>query len=312
MNELYNCDKCDFSSSMKDALSCHRTIVHDIKSSNHECDMCGKGFDSKAQFNLHVRVVHEGKKLKCPNCEAEFANFAGIRRHQREVHDKIMIQCKHCEFQCLKQGMLTRHIDKVHKAIYKCNYCNYESSYLNLKAHIKVSHEIRTKTCPHCDKTFKIHQLQSHIKKVHLKIRHKCDQCDSTYQSKTELREHKQFKHLGIRIACKLCNYETNFSYNLRHHFKMQHANKTQTSIQKYECNHCGNTFPGKMELELHKSSMHENNIYKCFQCPFESLTSAGVQIHHSEKHPTNFMCKKCNFADIKEEKVRNHFMTNH
>ena len=94
---------------------------------------------------------------------------------------------------------------------------------------------------------------------------------------------------------------------------KTKHPNNVEPSeLKGYQCGLCHETFDGPADIEFHNTLKHENNTYKCYKCPFESVKASEVQIHHNETHLRNFLCKSCDYEDIDEEKVRNHIKTEH
>ncbi len=67
----------------------HKNLKHGAGTRAYKCDQCGREFDTKTIFALHVRKDHEGLRLKCPICEKEFGVKESLNRHVRAIHQGL-------------------------------------------------------------------------------------------------------------------------------------------------------------------------------------------------------------------------------
>ena len=84
------------------------------RSSTYDCDICGKGYKSKGNLNLHVLSTHRGINYPCGQCEYKANQKGTLRRHIQSVHEKIKYSCNLCYHQATTQGSLNRHFKFVH------------------------------------------------------------------------------------------------------------------------------------------------------------------------------------------------------
>ena len=69
----YKCDTCNKNFSWKGGYERHVKNFHSEGAQSHKCELCSYATYSKFNLFIHVRRMHEGKKLKrtCPHCLKE-------------------------------------------------------------------------------------------------------------------------------------------------------------------------------------------------------------------------------------------------
>ena len=88
----FSCERCEKQDRRKafdtqEELDYHIQWVH-VKVQNYQCSICDKKFRLKADMNLHVGLVHEGKKRKtCTEC-AKMYFESDLDEHMLTVHGK--------------------------------------------------------------------------------------------------------------------------------------------------------------------------------------------------------------------------------
>ncbi|XP_070193635.1 uncharacterized protein [Littorina saxatilis] len=122
-------------------------------------------------------------------------------------------------------------------------------------------------------------------------ISHLCDQCGRAYITESGLRGHKKKVHMGcFRYRCDKCDKgflnKTTFSRHMLLH-------------EDVTCSVCGETWPGKKELQLHMKTTHP--LHKCLACEqegcqatflaFSELARHMQQTHHLK--PERLACKE-------------------
>ena len=49
---------------------------------------CEKAFKEEQGLKDHIRIVHEGKRVKCPECDKPFVSKSTLKKHIDAVHEK--------------------------------------------------------------------------------------------------------------------------------------------------------------------------------------------------------------------------------
>ena len=138
----FKCGDCGYSCYLKTDLERHISNVHDKHRS--PCGVCGKKYSDLRQ---HVRIVHEGAKVRLNN-NNKIASILWLLVHinlrlssnKLQYHSFFQAECPHCKG---KYSNLSQHIHKVHlktKNVMceKCGMTFYHNS--NLKKHIETTH----------------------------------------------------------------------------------------------------------------------------------------------------------------------------
>ena len=56
-------------------LNKHIQIVHELAGNNqNKCEDCEKAFKEEQDLKDHIRIVHEGKRVNCPECDKLFVS----------------------------------------------------------------------------------------------------------------------------------------------------------------------------------------------------------------------------------------------
>ncbi|XP_070193643.1 zinc finger protein 37-like [Littorina saxatilis] len=121
-------------------------------------------------------------------------------------------------------------------------------------------------------------------------ISHLCDQCGMAYKTESGLRLHKEKVHMGYsRYRCEKCDTGFVTKGHFSHHM-LQHEDVT--------CSVCGETLPGKKELQLHMKTTHPSPTHlACEEEGCLAVFSQKSQLtrHILSKHKgRNFVCPVC------------------
>ena len=90
VHEDIKCTACFDSFSDKRSLNVHILVVHEGKKL-FECSICGDSFTVKQTLSNHISVVHEGKKkFKCSICTSRyFSTRQNMDIHMASVHKEM-------------------------------------------------------------------------------------------------------------------------------------------------------------------------------------------------------------------------------
>ena len=141
----FSCDKCEFVSKRKGALTRHNNEAHNAKKILFECPECTYSSNRKENLKVHIKNVHrKSKNFVCLLCTAVYQDKLQLDQHLISSHSK--------------------------GSRYKCIFCEFATSQKNaLNQHIKVSHDAKsTFTCDQCNLSYKRKDsLSKHIRERH-------------------------------------------------------------------------------------------------------------------------------------------------
>ncbi|VDL39832.1 unnamed protein product [Hymenolepis diminuta] len=78
---------------------------------------CNIGFATSAQYNQHMKNVHNKRRFACPECRTTFSTKGNMTTHFQRVHNQSdSVICPICSKRISTQFNLDRHIRLVHQA----------------------------------------------------------------------------------------------------------------------------------------------------------------------------------------------------
>ena len=94
------CNDCNYATNFSAELETHIATLHDkMRSRNHICGECGKGFFKKQVMQLHMKTIHGQIKFECQECGKSFSQKGNLSRHVEIVHRGIRDNfCELCDF----------------------------------------------------------------------------------------------------------------------------------------------------------------------------------------------------------------------
>ena len=81
-NEVFSCDKCEYTTPRKYNLKTHIRRVHSDK---FACDKCSRKFKTIEKLQKHVEAVHSSC-FKCEICNQQFGSLTSKKRHKKASH----------------------------------------------------------------------------------------------------------------------------------------------------------------------------------------------------------------------------------
>jgi uncharacterized Zn-finger protein len=89
-NKPAKCSICDASFTRKANLNLHIASVHEGKKQSFICSICDSSFTQSKNLRAHVATVHEGRKTrKCSICNKRFAYSRDLKRHIARIHKEV-------------------------------------------------------------------------------------------------------------------------------------------------------------------------------------------------------------------------------
>ncbi|XP_050067214.1 zinc finger protein 888-like [Anopheles maculipalpis] len=159
--KLNHCNVCERSFTTATVLKCHQQTFHG-GGFNWICDICAKGFNSRALFENH-RLTHsvEGKsqlKHQCEQCKKWLRNKKSYQQHRIRCHTSDgPVTCKFCGKESVNASALKSHIHLHHtsRPEYPCTLCSKSfKTALRLREHEATHTGTILYRCPWCPRTF--------------------------------------------------------------------------------------------------------------------------------------------------------------
>ena len=182
----YKCDKCSYVINSKHSLKLHKAN-HD--EATHECEKCGRKYQSLLRLNNHVRRVHNKQNsIPCSHCDQKFQTHEKLRRHMLYVTGAMPHTCRICAAGYLGAGTLKKHFEKYHSGqpIFFCEPCDFGTNRgIDMNVHECGSeHQQKAK-----------HFSSSTDSLANKMEMHKCEKCAYSTPNRTTLKRHVAAHH---------------------------------------------------------------------------------------------------------------------
>ena len=122
---------------------------------NYNCDICGYGCDSRANFSYHMNSHTKEKPFKCKDCSKSFSR-PNTLHHHRKIHKPPSFKCDFCPKMFRLKWDRELHMN-THTGTkpFECELCQGRfTSPSALSQHRKNNHLPPKFECPFCHKMF--------------------------------------------------------------------------------------------------------------------------------------------------------------
>jgi len=234
-----------------------------------DCIECNKTFTSKRYYTQHMNKVHEtSEPHKCPNCDYQTLDKDCLRAHARSVHGLAEL---------LELGV----------KIYNCSKCKHRTgSIKGIRNHTARKHggtdcwKVTYKT-----KAQKVNDLEGHL----------CNICGKLWKTKKSLTRHTNEVHAQTLHCCEICSYKTKRKYELKTHFETAHSRSEVVKVKmSFTCDQCGSRFNYKQSLNDHIQRIHEDKMFVCSVCEFETNSHQKLIKHQLCHKGVVHSCEHC------------------
>jgi KRAB domain-containing zinc finger protein len=137
-----------------DCKTCRRLFDSEAEKAQHacaeperfRCDQCAKSYKAKGELRNHVMVVHEGRRIPCPDCADVLSSVQALKRHQKSFHfgapkDHV---CEICAQAFTHRDTWKKHV-LTHDKVMRSDPCPYCGKVLRnkdvMRQHINALHE---------------------------------------------------------------------------------------------------------------------------------------------------------------------------
>ena len=144
-----------------------------------------------------------------------------------------------------------------------------------------------------------------HVVRVSLRT---CSICIKVFEDDTQLFDHKRNDHREKErpFECKLCYKTFTDIYYLHKHESAEHSGESKCEI-------CGDIFPSKSKMFLHKYK-HKERQFGCDHCQMSFRKEYAREKHIKRTHlkEKNVSCDKCEYKGFALTDVRTHILIKH
>ncbi|CAD5117111.1 DgyrCDS5919 [Dimorphilus gyrociliatus] len=330
------CENCDKDFLTSEYLKTHMASRHANESPErcrfaYNCQMCNFGSSLYNDIIKHIKEDHDAPDL-CPLCQTPFRDVDKLANHLKKMHpnadyhqfEKLCVKveghkCNECEKEFKELRLLNVHIKRVHKkeVRYVCDVCQkgfFEHSKMRDHKLTHLSEEAKVEKmkfeCRFCKRKFnKLANLKQHENSHTGNKEYVCSLCNRGFAWITELRKHMISHSRERPFKCNMC-YK---SFKVKNRLESHMIIHTQKS--KFNCEFCGKAFTVQATLKKHhcKQAEIQKMIYSMKQ-PAQPPTPPQIQQQVQQREATDdvsYMCGVCRemFTDAYavDEHVKQH-----
>ncbi len=176
--DRFSCEICHKVLRSKQAMNYHRQVVHEgrtemrlAKKRNMLCNICGRAFNSKRDFDVHVNREHKHvRPYACRECGKSFYSKTTLSQHQVSHSQEEKYHCENCGkrfrwYHCYRTHRLTH----TNERPYVCTECKATfTQRSSLKRHERIHTGEKPFLCQLCPKRFADSSvLRRHLAGIH-------------------------------------------------------------------------------------------------------------------------------------------------
>ncbi|KAF2880157.1 hypothetical protein ILUMI_26020 [Ignelater luminosus] len=213
--------------------------------SSYLCNICQYKTEIKSRFRKHIKTHIGEKSFICNVCYFKTTTKDYLQDHKK-IHEgnRKYSKCSYCDYKSTKKSNLNRHME-----ICKMKRDEHSVSLKkrNPNLHLNNSNDAEKHfKCDQCDYSSSFKCSLGNHRKIHLERILRCDHCNYTTLKQHELSLHVMVHDGRQPYECGICGYKAAFKKNLQRHI-LKHA-----EIKPFKCDECTYTTYRKHHLTSH------------------------------------------------------------
>ena len=335
-DEMYNCEKCDYTTTSKYSYNMHgrtphykcevcsftatqyklslhkKKLGHGLKEYN--CDKCRFKTNEKRLVDRHKKLVHRKDKYKCDKCDYATSSHGNFHLHKRKPH----IKCKVCSFVATNDTMFKRHMTSWHSTQNIQGTNNYDATENPLEKQQKKGFSDSLQDSQPSLTELDDASTANNYKEGNLPCN--VDEAEDNYywtldDENVEDKDDNFWSFEEISFSCLQCDFIGSSESDTEHH-KLVHE-KENGGIRCEECPFVSKSRGG---LTSHMAKIHSHlpNLKQMKRAQKEKeIMGATVMavvnnVHRSQKQGTTLQCEECPFISSNLQGLSTHKMAAH
>ena len=299
VEELLNCNICDFDTDTQEVLTKHTEILHEQKSEPIRSDygevrsILNLKTDSQEAV-IDVNISEKDNSLVessiiCGECGKSFIEASQYTDHMGTHVTSLEVNCQKCDFITMNKDEIKEHIQTIHSEI---------------KVNLKIEDQ-NVISCDECDYKCRLNiQLKKHMKNKHEDDRkYKCTECEYTTNFIGKSWEHTMNVHIDA---------SPEFTPDQKENFMLNIVAEQTTTIYeeigniRKETKDTLNEFAKILEVCIEKLNDNTNDKCKALGNTIDKLCDKVTKLEESLNKDMNTN-EKLNKVQVEEKKASKH-----
>ena len=347
-NKSYICSNCQAKFPENRSLKLHmldckkkRLVSFPERIKPYKCNVCDESYDLRHSLIMHVKSVHERKKLffNCQYCEAGYSSKSKLNRHiawthlnipqhvktymKKNIDGEKLFKCDLCEAEYSIKIELTRHIEWVHGgqgnddtnlAQENCeieeiqeDLENCNSSTISLKNHA-LNIEGKNDVQDADDEIQVIGMITRNTLPENPK--HNLDNSEENEKASSNSKHSPKAQNLEYQNYLKFKADQK--KYESEEKMEEQKKATVQDHLNSFDCSNCNAKFNSNSDRIVHIATVHNYKGNSALACQVNCTSTTELDQHSlSVRMGKKHKCFICNTSFVKKADLLKHFKTN-